>query len=257
MAAARPILGLLAILLLAGGIVMQFLVILSGLNHSPLNQVYFLQATTSGVTGGNDQYRNPARWTYLNICGVGPNGNNANCAATRADLPFDPPRNFGTTTGLPDTFDGSHYYYYLSRFAWSFYLIALFFAVVAFLFSVFALFARLGAYLTGFSSIIAVFFQSLAAALMTTWVVKGRDAFRGNGQDASIGVKAMAFTWATWAAFFLASLFFCVGGSVGKDKSSKKSSYFGRKRSTRSRGSFIDSSSDRRVVKDESVYSQA
>lgn len=67
----------------------------------------------------------------------------------------------------------------------------------------------------------------------------------------------MAFTWATFAAWFLAAMFFCIGGAVGKDKSSNKKSYFGRKRSTRSRGSFVDSSSDRRVVKDESVYSQA
>lgn len=250
MAIARPILGLTAILLLAGGIVMQFLVILSGLNHSPLNQVYFLQASTNGVNGGNDQLQNPARWTYLDICGV-VDGNNANCGPKHAALPFDPPRNFGTTNGLPATFVGTHYYYYLSRFAWVFYLIALFFAVVAFLLSVFALIARLGAYLTGFTSLLAVFFQALAASLMTAWVYKGRNAFRSNGQDASIGVKAMAFSWATFAAFFLAALFFCIGGSVGKDKRSKKSSYFGRKRSTRSRGSFVDSSSDRRVVKDE------
>lgn len=85
----------------------------------------------------------------------------------------------------------------------------------------------------------------------SAWVVKGRQGFRNNGQDAKIGVKAMAFTWATWACFFLATLFFCIGGSVGREKSTQKSSYFGRKRSTRSRGSFVDSSSERRGVKDE------
>lgn len=69
--------------------------------------------------------------------------------------------------------------------------------------------------------------------------------------SASVGEYAMGFSWGTFAAFFLAALFFCVGGSVGKDSSSQKKSYFGRKRSTRSRGSFIDSSSDRRVVKDD------
>lgn len=161
-----PILGLTAILLLAGGIVMQFLVILSGLEMSPLNQVYFLQADTTGVTGGNDQLQNPARWTYLAICGV-TNGKNSMCSSTRPALPFDPVRNFGTTNGLPQTFDNTHYYYYLSRFAWVFYLIALFFAVVAFLLSVFALCARLGAYLTGFTSLLSVFFQGLCASLMT------------------------------------------------------------------------------------------
>ncbi|EME38935.1 hypothetical protein DOTSEDRAFT_75589 [Dothistroma septosporum NZE10] len=254
MAIARPILGLVAIVLLAGGIVLQFLVILSGLNSTPLNQIYFLQADTNGITNGNDQLRNPARWTYLDICGVGANGHNADCTSTRAALPFDPVRNFGTTTGVPDAFvNHSGYYFYISRFAWVFYLIALFFAVVAFLLSVFALFARLGAYLSGFTVFLAVGMQAIAAALMTAWVIKGRDNFRSAGMNASIGVKAMAFSWSSFAAFFLASVLFCLGGSVGKTKDTGKKSYFGRKgskRSTRERGSFIDSNSDARV-KDE------
>jgi len=44
---------------------------------------------------------------------------------------------------------------------------------------------------------------------------------------------------------------FCIGGSgEKKDSGYQKKSYFGRKRSTRSRGSFRDSESGRRV-KDE------
>ena len=81
-----------------------------------------------------------------------------------------------------------------------------------------------------------------------------RNAFRSNGQTASLGEYMYGFTWGTWAAFFIATLLFCVGGSVGKsEKNYQKSSYFGRKRSTRStrsRGSFIDTESQRRV-KDE------
>lgn len=145
---------------------MQFLIVLSGLNHSPLNQVYFLQADTSAITNGGANYRNPARWTYLDICGV-QNGLNSDCTSTRAAQSFDVPKNFGTTDGVPAQFVSTNYYYYLSRFAWAFYIIALFFAVVAFLLSVFALCARLGAYLTGFTSLLAVFFQALAASLMT------------------------------------------------------------------------------------------
>lgn len=52
------------------------------------------------------------------------------------------------------------------------------------------------------------------------------------------------------AAFLISAVLFCIGGRVGKDESSTKTSYFGRKRSTRSRGSFRDSESGRRV-KDE------
>lgn len=54
------------------------------------------------------------------------------------------------------------------------------------------------------------------------------------------------------ACYLLATIFLCIGGSVGKNENSnyQKKSYFGRKRSTRSRGSFVDAESQRRV-KDE------
>lgn len=146
---------------------MEFLIVLSG-SHigSPVNQVYFLQASTNGVTGGNSALKDPVRWTYLSICGV-TNGLNSGCTHTRAAQPFDPVGNFGTTDGLPTAFDGTHRWYYLSRFAWAFFIIALFFAVVAFFLSVFALCARLGAYLAASMTFLALFFQSLCAALYT------------------------------------------------------------------------------------------
>lgn len=146
---------------------MQFLIILSGaISSSPENQVYFLQASTNGVTGSS--IPNPARWTYFAVCGTDSNGNNANCGSTTAALPFNAPQNFGTSDGLPaDLVNNTNRYYYLSRFAWVFYIIALFFAVCAFLVSLLALCSRLGAYLTGATTAIAWFFQTLAAALMT------------------------------------------------------------------------------------------
>lgn len=157
---------MIAIVLLAGGILLQFFVILSGATYgTPEQEIYFLQASTNGVGGGA---LNPARWTYLAICGVDGNGNNANCGGTAPAIPFNPPQNFNTNTGLPDEFvNNQNHYYYLSRFAWVFYLIALFFAVVAFFISLLALCSRLGAYLTGTSAFLAFFFQALAASLMT------------------------------------------------------------------------------------------
>lgn len=165
MAGARPYLGLAAIVLLAGGIVLQFFVILSGaVNSSPVNLVYFLQASTDGING-RPNLLNPIRWTFFALCG-NENGRNGNCYPVRAALPFDPPANFGVDQGLPDAFNGNKFYY-LSRFMFAFYLIALFFAVISFLLSVFALCARLGSYLTGLGVFLALFFQTLAAALMT------------------------------------------------------------------------------------------
>ncbi|KAI6792587.1 SUR7-domain-containing protein [Hortaea werneckii] len=253
MAIARPILGLVSLLLIAGGIVMTFFIVLSGaqVGGSSISQIYFLQADTGGVSNPNDNYRNPARWTYLAICGV-QNGNNNDCTSTRAAQPFNPVGNFGTSSGLPDRFGSENHFYYLSRFAWVFYIIALFFAVVTFFLGMLALCTRLGSYLSGFTVLIACFFQALAAALMTAWTVQGRNAFRNNNQSASLGAYAYGFTWATLVCYFLASVFFCVGGRIGKNDSGSKPkrSLFSRKRSTRSRGSFVDSESQRRV-KDE------
>ena len=49
----------------------------------------------------------------------------------------------------------------------AFYLIALFFAAVALLTGILAIFSRLGGYLSGLNVAIALFFQTLAASLMT------------------------------------------------------------------------------------------
>jgi len=49
----------------------------------------------------------------------------------------------------------------------AFYLVALFFAVVALFTGLLALFSRLGGYISGFNTALALFFQTLAAALMT------------------------------------------------------------------------------------------
>ncbi|KAI8937551.1 hypothetical protein NX059_005268 [Plenodomus lindquistii] len=244
---ARPILAFASLILLAGGIVLQFFIILSGaVNSSPMNLFYFLEASTNGITNA----RNPSRWTFFAICGADPSSNhNANCGAVVPALPFDPPRNFGTTQGVPEQFIGTNQYYYLSRFMFAFYLIALFFAAVALASGVLALCSRLGGYLSAMTTFVALFFQTLAAALMTAWVVKGRDAFRSAGQDASIGKYLMGFAWATVAAFFLATVMFCLGGKLGGDSSSGMR----RSRSTkssRSRASFMDTDSQRRVKED-------
>jgi hypothetical protein len=166
MAIARPILALTSIILLAGGIVLTFFIVLSGAHtyHLPVNLVYFLQSTTNGIASSSPNYHNPARWTFFSICGVSGN-KNVGCGPTRAAQSFDPGKNFGTdVTGF-----GTHseHYYYLSRFAWAFYIIALFFAVIAFFLSALALCTRLGSYLTGTTVWVALFFQSLASSLHT------------------------------------------------------------------------------------------
>jgi len=243
MGPARPILAILSLVLVAGGVLLQFFTILSGaINSTPINKFYFLEASTQGIPNA----RNPSRWTYFAICGADPStGNNDNCGNVVPALPFDPPRNFGTQQGVPQSFLGTKEYFYLSRFMFAFYLIALVFASIALLTGLLALVSRLGGYISSMTTSIALFFQSLAAALMTAWVIKGRNAFRGAGQEAHIGRYLMAFAWASVACFFLATVMFCLGGRLGGDRSSGVK----RSRSTksnRSRGSFLDTESNRK-----------
>lgn len=82
----------------------------------------------------------------------------------------------------------------------------------------------------------------------SAWTVEGRNHFRRAGQTANLGAYGYGFTWAPVACYFIALVLFCSGGTASrKDGTYQKKSYFGRKRSTRSRGSFIDSESQRRV----------
>jgi hypothetical protein len=161
-----PLVALVSLIILAGGVLLQFFTILSGgVNSSPENQFYFLEASDIGNIPGA---RNPSRWTFFAICGVNPdNGHNTDCGKPVPALPFDPPRNFGTEQNVPSEFIGTHHFFYLSRFMFAFYLVALFFAVIALLTGFLALCSRLGGYLSGFTVAIALFFQALAASLMT------------------------------------------------------------------------------------------
>jgi len=237
---ARPIIGLISLVLLAAAILFQFFIILSGaILSSPERQIFFLLADTSGMNAPN-----PARWTYWSVCGADSNGKyNDKCGAIVPALPFAPANrhNFNSDSGVPDEFLNSHKYYYLSRFAWVFYLMALLFAVFAFLTSGLALCTRIGAWVSALNTFFALFWQSLAAALMTAWTVKARNVFRKNGHDASLGKYAYGFTWASVALLFLATLTFCIAGGHKRERrdhidtttTRRRRGFFGRRRSVR------------------------
>lgn len=76
----------------------------------------------------------------------------------------------GKETGVKsaDVLDSTHYYYYMSRFAFAFYLIALFFAVCTLVSGLLAIcFTRIGSFISILFVGTAWFFQALAAVLMT------------------------------------------------------------------------------------------
>jgi len=252
----RPGLAFLSLFFIAGACLLIFLVLLAGaVSGNPVNDIYFLQADTSKIPGAPSL----ARWTFWNICSVSAAGKNV-CGKVHPAFPLDPPshRNFGTTTGVPAQFIGSHKFFYLTRFMFAFVLISLFFAVCSLFLGLFALCSRIGSFLSSALCSVALFFQTLTAALMTAAYVIGRDDFRKNGDAAQIGKYAFGFMWAAAACLFLATVLFCVAGVTSRKRDTtytgtRKSGgrFWRRKKTVRDRGSFIDSESQRRVVKDE------
>lgn len=101
------ILSLIALLLLAGGCLLDFFIVLSGgVYGNPVNRVYFLEAATGGI--GNSPTPGAA-WTWNAICqfngAAGSSGGSySNCRGTKAAQPFAPRRNFDTTD-VPAYFD--------------------------------------------------------------------------------------------------------------------------------------------------------
>ena len=156
----------MAVIFLMGSLVMLFFVILSGVkNTTPLNRTYFLEAATDGITGA----RAVSRWTYFYICGP----DNLDCGPARPALPFGSAW-ASNPSHAPDELVGSfggdttsYYYWYMWRFGWVFYLITLFFSVMAFFASFLACCGRLGSGIAGLAAAVALFFETIAVSLMT------------------------------------------------------------------------------------------
>jgi hypothetical protein len=242
----------LSLLFLAGSTVLLFFVILSGVEHtSPLRQTHFLSADTSGISGARDV----SQWTFFRICGLG----NTDCSHSWPDPPVGWAWSANPTgPNLPTKLIGSHggnttsyYYFYMWRFGWVFYLIALFFTVAAFFTGFIACCGRLGAAIAALMSSVALFFLTIAASLMTVTFVKMRDHFHSVGRSASIGTWAFGFTWGAWAALFIATILFCLGIRARKDNYRSSGGFgWGRKRSVQSRRGSRRSVDSRRVKAD-------
>jgi len=165
-------LGSLSLLFLAGSLVMLWLVILSGLTlTTPLRQTHFLRADTHDITGA----RPISQWTYFFVCGDG----NADCGPAYPALPVGyawsgdannvPPELIGANGGATT----STRYWYMWRFGWVFYLLTLFFEVLAFGAGFLACCSRLGSALSGLIALAALVFFTVGVSLMTYVLYNG------------------------------------------------------------------------------------
>ena len=229
----------LALLFLSGSLVLLWFVILSGVTHStPLRQTYFLRASTAGIQGA----RPVSQWTYFQVCGL----DNADCGPARPGLPLGdawatdasgaPPQLIGSYGGGTTSYS----YWYMWRFGWVFFLIALFFESLVFLLGLIALCSRIGSAVTGLLAVVALVFFTVAVSLMTyvsfsfpflrprilgeqadsgcrATFVKMRNVFHSEGRDAQIGSYAFGFAWGAWAALLVATVLFFIAARKRRD----------------------------------------
>ncbi|KAM0193923.1 hypothetical protein ACHAPA_000248 [Fusarium lateritium] len=203
-------LGLAGLVLIAVSLLFLWFIILSGLTSTtPFDKTYFLRADTGGISGA----REITQWNFFYICGAG----NNDCDGARAAPVIGRAWNSNPRNAPSSLVGGragdttSNRQFFLWRFSWVFILITLFFETIAFFTGFIACCGRLGAGISGFISMFALFCSSVAMSLMTaTWVL-ARNAFQRDGRSASIGRYAFGFAWASWATLFVATILFCLG----------------------------------------------
>ncbi|KAJ8101356.1 SUR7/PalI family-domain-containing protein [Lipomyces tetrasporus] len=213
MAARKFLLALLPFILLCGATLLLLFIVLAGIKDAdPLNRIFYFEADTSGI--GNAPPI--SRWTLWNTCGVS-NGLNSNCTANRPAYAFQPGVNFGATSGVPpDITSNRTEFFYLSRFAFAFFMIATIFSGFAFLTGLLALCSRWASCLTTLFTIPALISAIIAASLATALYVMARDGFQADGRSAHLGVKLFAFAWTSVACLLLCSIGYLIAFRAGR-----------------------------------------
>jgi len=207
--AARSGLAFFPLLLTAGAIVLLLFVVLAGVTDStPFNKTFFLSLDLSKFQGAISSPSGDGHYTLWGICASDDSGNSINCPHASPAYPFDPSTNFagGTPTNIASSIN---FFYYMSRFAFAFYLIALVFSAISFLTGLLALCSRLGSAVSTIFAFLGFIFAAAAASLSTAWIVIAKNDLVNAGIDASIGNYAIGFSWGATAALFLASFGFC------------------------------------------------
>lgn len=145
---------------------MLWFVILSGVKQTtPLDRTFFLRADTSGISGAKPI----SQWTYFYVCGDG----NLDCGKASPDPPVGHAWS-GSPSNAPAELVGNHggdttstKFFYMWRFGWVFYLLALFFMTLTFLSGFLACFGRLGAAISGLMAILSLVIYTAGVSLMT------------------------------------------------------------------------------------------
>lgn len=183
---------------MAGAILLLIFTVLSGSSkHAPLNKFYWLEADTSNIPNAP---ADRSAWTFWGVC---QKNDYSNCLLGPA-YPISPPDNFGTHENVPQDFiNNENTYFYLSRFAFAFCLIALAFVGLAFIIDILGFCFEIIDKVVIILITIALIFMAGFASLQTAVTVLAKNAFSNADRYAHVGVKSMSIMWAAFVCILI------------------------------------------------------
>ena len=183
---------------LAGACLLLIFTVLAGSSkHFPLNKFYWLEADTSNIPNSP---ANTSAWTFWGVCDK---NDYSNCKLGPA-YPISPEDNFDTTRNVPlDFLDNQSTYYYLSRFAFAFCLIALGFSGLALIIDLLGFCFTIIDKVVMFLVSVALVFMAAFASFQTAVTVLAKNAFSNDDRHAKVGAKAMGIMWAAFVCLVI------------------------------------------------------
>lgn len=192
----RSLFRLVALLFFAGNTLLLILIIISGAtNSSAVDGFYWVQGDTSGIPNAPDF----TRWTFWGACSL--QDGTTHCGGNLSPAyPISPVDNFGTKTNVPSKFISNRdSLYYLTRFSFPFFWIALAFIGISFL-------LYIGTWCSyGFSQVVWILtsvgclFNVTAVVLQTAASVMARNAFSDADLATHLGSDLFGIAWASVA----------------------------------------------------------
>lgn len=183
---------------LAGACLLLIFVVLSGSSrHFPLNKFYWVEADTSDIPNAP---ADTSAWTFWGVC----DKNDYSKCLTGPAYPISPEDNFDTTKNVPQDFlNNQSTYFYLSRFAFAFCLIALGFSGLSLIIGVMGLCFTIIDKVVMFLISVALFFMAAFASFQTAVTVLAKNAFSDEDRHSKVGAKSMGIMWAAFVCLVI------------------------------------------------------
>ena len=171
--------------------------------HYPVDRFYWVQANTTGIPNAPDE----TRWTFWGAC-TRSNGETLCSGDLAPAYPISPRDNFNTEVNVPHHFlSNRDAFYYLTRFSFAFFWIALAFVGVSFILYLLSWISSTVLQVIFILMIFGFIFNVVAVVLQTAATVMARNAFHDGDRSADIGAALMGIAWASVAVCIIEMAF--------------------------------------------------